>query len=151
MSRYYLESGRFLDRPAFRCIRRLIMLATPHRGAAISLPLVLGEERCLFLSAAQALQCCRNPRFPSSYQLLPPPGEPFLWDADVGSQDGPIDIYNLGATEWRRHWAWCQENLESPRQFRRGLDFHMARRYPRGVACVAGSRQQTYRHACSRG
>ena len=50
VSRYYLESGRFLDRPAFRCIRRLIMLATPHRGAAISLPLVLGEERCLFLA-----------------------------------------------------------------------------------------------------
>src|SRR3712207_7538424 len=33
ISRYYLESGRFNDRPGFRAVRRLITMGTPHRGA----------------------------------------------------------------------------------------------------------------------
>lgn len=144
VSRYYLESSVFRNREAFRCVKRLVTLGTPHRGAAIALPMVLGEQRCLFLSAPQVLQCARNPRYPSSYQLLPAPGEPFLWNAVDGCQSEPLDIYDPKSGV-AAALGLIEENLEATRRFHAVLD--PAKR-PHGVRyfCIAGSRQVTATH-----
>jgi pimeloyl-ACP methyl ester carboxylesterase len=80
IARHYLESGRFKDRPGFGRVRRLIALATPHRGAPLALFRILGQEKLLWLSAGQIQQAANDPRYPTPYQLLPPPAEVFAWD-----------------------------------------------------------------------
>jgi pimeloyl-ACP methyl ester carboxylesterase len=79
VSRFFLESGRFANRPGYSCVRRLITLATPHRGAPIALPRILGQEKVLWLSADQVRRLTNDPRYPSAYQLLPGPREPYFW------------------------------------------------------------------------
>src|SRR5262249_9734357 len=64
-SGYSLEPGDFKDRPAFGKVRRLITLATPHRGAVAALPRVLGQEKTLWLSKEQIGQVASDPRYPA--------------------------------------------------------------------------------------
>jgi hypothetical protein len=77
--RFFLESGQFADRPGYLRVRRLIALATPHRGAPVALPRILGQEKVLWLSADQVRRLANDPRYPSAYQLLPGPREPYFW------------------------------------------------------------------------
>jgi hypothetical protein len=125
VSRHYLESGRFKDRPGFRAVRRLITLATPHRGAAVALPRLLGQEKVLWLNKEQVRQVVSDERFPGAYQLLPPAGEPFAWDDAPGAEYGGLDVYG-GAADFGLSAA----NLEAARAFHATLD--PARR-PEGV------------------
>lgn len=94
VSRYYLESGGFRQRPGFARVARLITLGTPHLGAALALPIVLGYEKRLFLNKEQVHQLCRDPRYPSAYQLLPRRGEPFAIDGSGNAGLAPRDIYD---------------------------------------------------------
>jgi pimeloyl-ACP methyl ester carboxylesterase len=137
VSRHYLESGRFADRPGFRSVRSLITLATPHRGAAVALPRLLGQEKMLWLNKEQVRQVVSDARFPGAYQLLPPAREPFAWDQAPGSEYGTFDIHG-GAAELGLSAA----NLEAARAFHATLD--LARR-PEGVRyfCFSGTRQTT--------
>ncbi len=99
VSRYYLESGQFQQRPGFARVRDLITLGTPHQGAALALPLVLGYEKRLFLNKEQVHQLCRDPRYPAAYQLLPRRGEPFAIDGSANSQLAPSDVYEPGTAK----------------------------------------------------
>lgn len=144
VSRYYLESGHFNTRPGFSRVRRLLTLGTPHNGAALALPMILGYQKQLFLSKDQVLQAASDPRYPAAYQLLPPSSEPFAWNGDVGKSLG--DIYDRAVGQ---QLGLVAANLAAAQRFRAGLDF--ARR-PADVRyfCFAGTRQTTATHVLLR-
>lgn len=121
VSRYYLESGDFNHRPSFNKVRRLLTLGTPHRGAPLALMAALGKEKRLFLSALQVKQLCSDIRFPSLYQLLPPPGEPFAWDERAAAEFRSIDIYQ---DEVATALNLVRANLDSARNFHVKLDLN---------------------------
>lgn len=139
VSRYYLESGTFDGRPGFQAIRRLIALATPHRGAPLALSAAVGKEKRLFLSAEQVHTLASDPRYPSLYQLLPPAGDPFAHDGRFGRKLAPLDVYEPANA---KALGLVPENVQSARTFRAALDF--ARR-PAGVPYFLfyGTRQTT--------
>ena len=137
ISRYYLKSDQFNNRPGFSNVRQMIALGTPHGGAAIALSLVLGQEKQLFLSKDQVLQATSDPRYPAAYQLLPARGEPFAWKGDAGGD--LVDIYDPGVA---RQLGLVDANLAAAQRFRGGLDVG---RRPKGVRyfSFAGTQQAT--------
>ncbi len=139
VSRYYLESGKFAARPGFAAVRWLITLGTPHRGAPLALAAGVGLEKRLFLNAEQVHRLVSDPRYPSLYELLPPPGEPFAWDGTTGSRLAPLDVYHADVAA---KLQLVPANLDAARAFRGGLD--PARR-PAAVRYFffAGTRQVT--------
>ncbi len=119
VSRYFLESGKFKSRPGYAAVRRLIALATPHRGAPLALAAAVGKQKRLFLSAEQVHLLVSNPEFPSVYQLLPPLGEPFAWDGGFGQKLATRDVYDPSTAS---ALGLVPENLQSAQQFHAGLD-----------------------------
>jgi len=139
VSRYYLESGEFSTHPALGNVKRLITLATPHQGAALALTMALGQEKQLFLSKEQVLEVCSDERFPAAYQLLPPPGEPFVVTGGPTEQFLPMDIYDSSiATALNL----VPKNLAAAKTFHSKLSLG---KRPPGVRyfCFAGTRQKT--------
>lgn len=125
VARHYLESGRFTTRPAYAAVRRLVTLGTPHRGSPLALTAAMGKEKRLFLSADQVRELASDPRYPSLYQLLPPRGEPFVWDFDVDGEYAPVDIFDrtiAGAL------GLVDANVEAAERLHASLD--VARRPP---------------------
>jgi pimeloyl-ACP methyl ester carboxylesterase len=144
VSRYYLESGQFNGRPGFGKIKRLITLGTPHMGAALALPLVLGYEKRLFLNKQQVLEATSDVRYPAAYQLLPPDSEPFAWDGDAGGRLS--NIYDPNISE---RLGLVGGNLAATRRFRAALD--LGRRPPNvRYFCFTGTRQTTATHVLVR-
>lgn len=144
VSRYYLESGDFDQRPGLKAVRDLITLGTPHRGAPLALSAALGREKRLFLNAAQVRQLCSDPRFPSLYQLMPPRGEPFVWADGPQNAYGDMDIYDAQVAQTL---GLVAENLASAAAFHSKLD--PARRpqfkgKPVRYFFFVGTRQVTY-------
>ena len=142
LSRYYLESGNFVNRKGFKQIRQLITFGSPHYGAAIALPLILGYEKRLFLSKDQVLQIASDVRYPAAYQLLPPQGEPFAWTQSAGKNLGYLDIYDSVVS---KKLGLVRENLEATIRFHAGLNYSNR---PNNVRyfCFAGTRQATATH-----
>lgn len=139
ISRFYLESGEFSARPGFSKIRRLLTLGTPHRGSPLALTAALGKEKRLFLSAAQVKELCSDTRFPSLYELLPPPGEPFAWDERAGAEYAQIDIYKDDVATGLK---LVKANLDSVRTFHSKLDLNKCPKNVRYFFFV-GTRQTT--------
>jgi pimeloyl-ACP methyl ester carboxylesterase len=139
VSRQFLESGRFNRRTSHGKVRRLIMLATPQRGAPLALAAAMGKEKRLFLSAEQVHQLASDTRYPSLYQLLPPVGEPFAWDGRFGQKLTPLDIYDSTTAS---ALGLVQANLDAARMFWEGLG---SAHCPQGVRYFMfyGSRQTT--------
>ncbi|NID05630.1 hypothetical protein HBF26_12085 [Luteibacter jiangsuensis] len=119
ISRCYLESGDYKARPGLASVKRLITLATPHRGAPMALSAAIGNERRVFLNAQQVKSLASDPNFPSLYQLLPPKGEPCVWDRSSGSRYAPLDIYDIDVA---RSLDLVPENLASACSFQETLD-----------------------------
>lgn len=119
IARYYLESGRFQQRPAFSRVRSLITLGTPHGGAPSALGAILGFERKVFLSAAQVARVAADRRFPAVYELLPPATRPCFWDASPGSRYVPLDIY---APSIFHALKLSEDNLNAAQAFHTSLD-----------------------------
>jgi phospholipase A1 len=137
ISRYFLESGTFTGRPGLAAVRRLVTLGTPHRGAPLALLRILGLDKALWLSAAQFQEATNDPRYPSAYQLLPPPGEPFTWD-DADTQGlANVDVYNPDAG-----LGLNLELLKAAAAFHAALD---PNKRPPGVRyfCYSGTRHAT--------
>ena len=139
IARYYLESGKFNARGGFDRVRRLVTLGTPHRGAPLALIRILGLEKAVWLSAAQVREAANDPDYPSAYQLLPPPGEPFGWDDVAGNAYGEIDVYDLEKAEARGLNVKCLQAA---------IDFHAAldpKKRPAHVRyfCFSGTQQTT--------
>jgi pimeloyl-ACP methyl ester carboxylesterase len=136
--RFYLESGDFTDRPGFAAVRRLITLATPHRGAAAALPRVLGKEKTLWLSKEQVRTVANDPRYPGAYQLLPPLGEPFAWDERPQAEFRDLNLYGDNAPPL----GLVPGLVEAARAFHARLD---VKKRPHQVRyfCFSGTRQTT--------
>jgi pimeloyl-ACP methyl ester carboxylesterase len=139
VARYYLESGKFADRPALARVVRFLALATPHRGAPLAFHRILGQEKALWLSAAQVREAANDPRYPSAYQLMPPPTEPFAWNSVPGAAYASVDLYDPASAEDR---GLNRECLEAARAFHAALN--PARRPANvGYFCFSGTRQTT--------
>jgi pimeloyl-ACP methyl ester carboxylesterase len=126
VSRNYLESGMYNTRPGIGAVKRLITLATPHRGAPMALSAALGNERRLFLNAAQVRQVANDTNFPSLYQLLPPADEGFVWDRSDNQRFNPLDIY---APDIATKLGLSKANLDAAARFHATLS--LARRPPK--------------------
>jgi len=139
VSRYYLESGKYADRPGFGSVRCLITMGTPHRGSTVALGAALGLEKRLFLNAQQVKQIANDPQFPSLYQLMPPPGEPFSWDRGHASRYQHLDVYDpaLAAS-----LGLSKSNLDSARNFHAKLDLAKRPVHVR-YFCFVGTQQST--------
>jgi phospholipase A1 len=141
VARYYLESGNFNGRPGFNAVHQLIMLATPHRGAARALPIILGREQWVVLSPSQVKKLANDQRYPSAYQLLPPPDEPFVWNGSPGYDYAKIDIYDPNIVA---NLGLVRNNLDAAKNFYSRLNRCI--RSP-NYFCFAGTQQTTATHA----
>jgi pimeloyl-ACP methyl ester carboxylesterase len=144
VSRYYLESGNFNAQPGFAAVRNLITLGTPHRGSPLALTAALGQEKRLFLSAAQVKKLVNDSRYPAVYQMMPPPDEPFAW------MDGPlnaysqVDIYDAGMVQ---ALGLSAPNLQSALDFHAKLDISKRPKVngkPMRYFFFTGTRQSTH-------
>ena len=142
IARYYLESGHFNDRTGFKNVKMLITIATPHKGASIALPLILGYQKRLFLNKNQVLTISSDPRFPSAYQLLPPKTEAFAWDGLPDNNYSKIDVYDHVTSE---RLGLNRENLNSALQFHEALNIE---KKPNKVRyfCFTGTKLETVSH-----
>jgi len=139
IARYYLESGKFDARPAFKKVTGLITLGTPHRGAPLALHRILGQEKAVWLSADQIRQAANDPRYLSAYQLLPPPDEPFAWNESPAAGYGAVDLYDEAKAVTR---GLSAVGLRSAREFHAALD-HRKRPAHVRYFCYSGTRQTT--------
>jgi pimeloyl-ACP methyl ester carboxylesterase len=114
IARYLLESGRFNDRRFLKNVARCIFLGTPHKGAPLALARILGQEKAVWLSAEQVKVAVNDSRFPSAYQLLPPPGQPFVWNESGAAGYEPVDLYDKGVAA---AMGLNMESLEQARSF----------------------------------
>ncbi len=135
ISRCYLESGDYAGRAGFQAVTNLFTLGTPHRGATDALFAIKGWLRKLFLAPDQVAELAADPRFPSVYELLPPPGEPFAHDGEMK----PLDIYDPAVAG---PLGLSAANLAAARSFRAKLDLS---RRPAEVRYFffAGTRDET--------
>lgn len=93
VSRGLLEDPASKTAPWFAKTQALITLATPHYGAPLALSAILGQkiadiEIGRYIKFIQAV--IDQPAFPSTYELLPPPGQAFIQD----SSGNALDIYS---------------------------------------------------------
>jgi pimeloyl-ACP methyl ester carboxylesterase len=139
VARCYLESGTYSGRKGFKSVRRLITLATPHRGAPVAMSGALGREKHLFLSGAQTRELSSDPQFPALYQLMPPRGEPFVWNQDPNARLAPLDPYDAAIAA---KLGLSVQNLQAAEKFHRLLDVS---RKPQGIGYFffVGTQQQT--------
>ncbi len=84
VARLLLESGTFANRPWFPKIRLLATLGTPHLGAPLAIGRILGLDSSSGISKADFRTLAANRKYPSGYQLIPPPGEAAIWAANSG-------------------------------------------------------------------
>ncbi|MBN3729126.1 lipase/acyltransferase domain-containing protein [Burkholderia sp. Ac-20379] len=104
VSRCLLENPDSKSTPWFNKAQALITLATPHYGAPLSLKAMLGQELLQLDLVPPAVMkryeafiqsVVNNPEFPSTYELLPPPGKAFIQD----TKGNALDVYNAASTE----------------------------------------------------
>lgn len=139
VARSYLESGLYNNKPGHARVRRLITLATPHRGAPLALSAAVGLEKRAFLSAAQVKAMANNESFPSLYQLLPPAGEPFARSRADEARFQPIDVYTSSVA---RALKLSESNLASASRFHKTLAIERKPAECR-YFCFSGTRQLT--------
>jgi hypothetical protein len=135
VARYYLESSEFAGSPGFANVCRLITLGTPHYGAPVALPVVLGLERRAFLKPNQVKLVASDPRYPAAYQLLPHRNQPFAWDQGLSV----LDVFDAANAT---RLGLVPGNLAAAAAFHAKLE---PRRRPPQVRyfCFVGTRQKT--------
>jgi pimeloyl-ACP methyl ester carboxylesterase len=78
IARLALEGGKHDGDAWFPKIKSFISLATPHLGAPLALARILGMDSSLGISGPDFREIASDRRYPSGYQLLPPPREASL-------------------------------------------------------------------------
>lgn len=96
LSRYVWEGG-LINNEVAGIFQSLTTLGTPHLGAPLALAAITGELPSALLSlfglsSSEVQQFVDNPHFPSTYELLPPPGTNFLHAPALLPKDN-ISIY----------------------------------------------------------
>ena len=93
IARLALESGKHDGEAWFPKVKSFISVGTPHLGAPLALARILGMDSSLGISGPDFREIASDRRYPSGYQLLPPPGEGICWDiASLTLQ--PMNIYD---------------------------------------------------------
>jgi hypothetical protein len=138
ISRHYLESGRFADRPAFVRVRRLVTLATPHAARPVAWPASWARRAP---SGSTPRRSARRPttRAHPALPALPPPDETFAWDDDPAAEQAGLDLYDR---EVGRALGLTAEGLEAARAFHATLDITRRPQHVR-YFCFSGTRQTT--------
>lgn len=77
--RYYLQSGRFAQRPGFGKIASFTTFGTPHNGAPVALAGALGLHKTSYMSLDQSQRLAKDARYPALYQTFPRADEPLFW------------------------------------------------------------------------
>jgi phospholipase A1 len=139
ISRYLLESGVYADRASLRQVQMLVTLATPHRGSPLALLAARGALKRLFLNRDQVQLLASDRRYPSLYQLMPPQGEPFMWDRVASSRYEPLDPYDAAIANGL---SLARDNLDSATRFHQKIDLS---KRPAGVRYFffSGTQQTT--------
>lgn len=114
--RHLLESPAYRERPWFNKVTDLITMATPHLGAPLALRRAAGLEGSLALSPQQTSALSADPRYPSGYQLLPPPGALYVRDVARGEDDA--DHQDVHGAAFQADFSLSAVNL------RKNADFH---------------------------
>lgn len=118
--RYVLESSHFDGRPWFARIRELITLATPHIGAPKALLRAAGLEGAMGMSSKDVKRLTSDPRYPSTYQLIPPVGAAYVRNVDDGEDDGRvIDPFS---SEFIATYGLSRPNMQANQAFYSVLD-----------------------------
>ncbi|HXZ85495.1 MAG TPA: hypothetical protein VEI82_08405 [Myxococcota bacterium] len=96
VSRFALEVAEASAPSAWRAsVRQLITMGTPHRGAPLALVYALGQSGVLGISAPDVRTLSANPRFPSTYQLIPAADAFGFWSR----QGGPVPLQAVDVLE----------------------------------------------------
>lgn len=90
--RYLLESGNFSPELCSK-ISRFIGLAVPNLGSPLALVRATGSKGCVGLSGSAIASLSSDNRYPSLYQLLPPPSQSILWSLNRSNNIQPINHY----------------------------------------------------------
>ncbi|MEO1676947.1 MAG: hypothetical protein AAFU80_02180 [Pseudomonadota bacterium] len=115
-----LESGRYSVRSWFPKVRALITLGTPHMGAPLALLRAAGLDGAMGMSASDVKRLAGDSRYPSAYQLLPPPGTAYVRDVNEGEDKGfVVDTFNQG---FITSHGLSAANMQANRDFHAGLD-----------------------------
>jgi len=106
VSRLAIEADDAHAQDWYGDIASFISLAVPHLGAPLAIARVMGLDGTLGISGPEFARLARDARYPSGYQLMPPPGEAAIWD--LHSPDiQPVDPYHE-ATARRLGLSWTQ-------------------------------------------
>ncbi len=97
VARHLLEERTFAGRPGRAAVRLLVTIGTPHRGAPAVLAPILGARGFGFMNGPQVRLLTADSRFPAAYDLLPPPGDPFLWQVRPGADPQRLDPHTQPA------------------------------------------------------
>lgn len=92
VARLALESGKHEAEAWFPKVKSFITLGTPHLGAPLALARILGMDSTLGISGPDFRVIASDRRYPSGYQLLPPPKEGICWDIASPALQ-PMNIY----------------------------------------------------------
>lgn len=99
VSRFYLQSGRYVTRPGFNRIASLLTFGTPHNGAVVALASALGVEGAQFLNETQSKTLVNDPRYPAVYHLFPQPGSTPIWEHGGAGRLRAHDVYDSAISE----------------------------------------------------
>ena len=123
IARSCLEDPRNGARAGVKCVKRLVMLAPPHRGVPYAMAGALGREKHGFLSGPQMQQLSRHPEFPTLYQAMPPRTHPYFWNTASGARLAPFDPFDRAIAP---QLGLVQANIDAADRFYAMLD--LARR-----------------------
>lgn len=93
VARLVTEAPQYQTRPWFESVKNLLALGTPHLGAPLAFARAMGLDGALGIAPEDFAELSRDPRYPSGYQLFPPPSEQAIWNMD-DSALMPLDPYD---------------------------------------------------------
>lgn len=139
--RFLLESKRYLSRAWFGNITKLITLATPHDGAPAALFRAAGRQGVFGIPPRAFKALADDPRYPSGYQTLPPPGHRWVRQAGKdGSQAIHLDPFAADFVE--RH-TLSAVNMKANAELHTALDLRRGQTRERSYYFIAGHGQET--------
>lgn len=146
VSRGLLEDPASKSAPWFGKAQALITLATPHYGAPLALSAMLGQqianvELMKYVNYVQSV--VDKPIFPSTYELLPPPGHPFIEDANGAALDFYTAEPKAPFMEALTHFKFNPDSLAKAQAFFSTLTVTSPDNTPIPYHCFVGTGKPT--------
>ena len=116
-----MESGLYSSGDGFAAVRQLITLGRLIAARRSLSAAAVGQISRLFLNASQVRELANRSEYPSLYQLLPPPGDPFAWNEDPSADFATLDVYE---TDTAAKLGLSAANVESAKAFQKRLSLN---------------------------